>query len=159
LKVSDLDQKKEELLRDELKYLRAKEQSLRDDVKHLRAKEENLRESSIHPTNEPSITAHPIAGNIPFPGAARVRVDETVWYSMSEAVQKRVLVLIETREQLAQTKALLDMRSDLDVETAKKLGITVIKVSKDGKVELGVFQVPAVLDIFSSTPKGLLLIG
>ncbi len=72
---------------------------------------------------------------------------------MCENVQERILLLISFRRQFAQVKALCNMRASITEEVATDLGIEVLHAA-DGKVLLGVFNVPALDGIIESVPKG-----
>jgi len=129
---------KELKLRDELKPLRAQ---LDDELKPLRAKQQALLEEQ---------TKYP-AGNEPFPSGFKVGFDAALWSSMSQETQQRVKVLLQDQAALAAVKVFSQMRSDMGVEEAEALDITVVH-SSEGKVELGVFDVPAVT--VTMPPKG-----
>ena len=141
LRVKEQQLRAKELqFRDELKPLRAK---LDDVLKPLRAKQQALLEEQMK---------YP-AGNEPFPSGFKVDFDAEVWASMSQETQQRVTVLLQDQAAVAAVKVFSQMRSDMGVEEAEALGITVVH-SREGKVELGVFDVPVVTGTIQKLPKG-----
>lgn len=137
------DPKKQDYLRVQKQQLRAKEQQLRDELKPLRAKQQALLEEQMK---------YP-AGHEPFPSGFKVDFGAEVWASMSQETQERVQVLLQDQAALAAVKVFSQMRSDMGVEEAEALGITVVH-SREGKVELGVFDVPVVTGTIQKLPKG-----
>jgi hypothetical protein len=152
-------------LRTSLIQVRDKVKQLRDAEKQLRDKKEQLRDerkqpfeahlaalaSEVQPIVKAAVSRE--LGTLPFPGAAKVRFSEEVWLEMCQSVQVRVTGLIEALEELKKVKVLSNMRSDISVDEAKELGIKVLHSESD-KVLLGAFDVPDVIKIIESPPKG-----
>jgi hypothetical protein len=132
------DPNEKDFLRQTLVQLRTKDQQ-------LRAKELQLMEGAKQ---------FPDAGTLPYPGALAVKIglNEDVWAIMSQHVQERVLQLLKSKEILGAVKALSNMRADIDVEDAAKFGIEVLH-SRDGKIQLGFFDVPSISEqVFFKSP-------
>ena len=142
-KQQDYLRAKEQQLRAKELQLRAKELQFRDELKPLRAKQQALLEEQMK---------YP-AGNEPFPSGFKVDFDAEVWASMSQETQQRVTVLLQDQAAVAAVKVFSQMRSDMGVDEAEALGITVVH-SREGKVELGVFDVPVVTGTIQKLPKG-----
>ena len=136
------DPKEKDFLRSNQLLLRTKEQQLRDELKPLRATELQLMEESKR---------FPDVGTLPYP--VNAGFSQGVWAAMCLEVQQRVLDLRQAESKLAAIKALSNMRADLEEKDAAKFGIKVLH-ARDGKVQLGVFDVPDVDTFLGSPPKG-----
>ncbi len=131
----------------DMKYLRAKELLLHDQLTHLRNCLQPFRAKHIEEAKK-----YP-SGSLPFPGEREVGFEEKAWLDMCSEVQERILLLISSRRQFAQVKALCNMRASMSEAVATDLGIEVLHAA-DGEVLLGVFNVPALDGIIDSAPKG-----
>ncbi len=157
------------LLRTSLIQVRDKEIQLRDEQNQLRDKKEQLRDERKQPFEahlaalarevQPSVKAAVSRklGTLPFPGAAKVRFSEEVWFEMSHDVQTRTIDLLGALDELKKVKVLSSMRSDISVRQAKTLGIKVLH-SQNGKVVLGAFDVPKFSDLTDELPKGAFVV-
>ena len=138
-KEMDFLRSKELLLREQL---RTKEQQLHDELKPLRATELQLMEETKR---------FPDVGTLPYP--VNAGFSQGVWAAMCLEVQQRVLDLRQAESKLAAIKALSNMRAGLEEKDAAKFGIEVL-FARDGKVQLGVFDVPDVDTFLGYPPKG-----
>jgi chromosome segregation ATPase len=140
-------------LRSELAQLRSKEQQLRSKEQFLLSEQQRLRSKDHELRAEAK--QFPRAGTVQYPGAQTVEIglSQGVWSIMSQEVQERVLQLLDAKKTLGAVNALHHMRSELSVSDAAKFGIEVLH-ARDGMVQLGYFDVPAILAFLQSPPKG-----
>ena len=89
-----------------------------------------------------------------MPYNADFGIDKDMWDVMSQDAQVQAGRLVAMRKSLAGVKLLLCMQPDMDEQQAKAAGITVLRVV-DGKVVLGVFDVPAIDSNITVAPKGV----
>ena len=95
------------------------------------------------------------AGTMPF--NADLGINRGVWEGMSQDTQAQVGRLVSMRKALSAVATLKDMPTSMTVKEAKANGVTVL-LAADGKVELGIFNVPAIANSICATiPKGVYL--
>ena len=88
-----------------------------------------------------------------MPYNAAFGIDKNLWDTMSQDTQVQVDRLVAMRKSLAGVKLLLGMQPDMDEQQAQAADVTVLRVV-DGKVVLGVFDVPAIDSVITAGPKG-----
>lgn len=91
------------------------------------------------------------AGTMPFSPA--LGIDKDLWEVTSEDAQAQVLRVVNIRRHFAGVAMLHDMRTNMTAEGAERNGVSVLHAA-DGKVLLGVFDVPAVDHSITGAPKG-----
>lgn len=106
----------------------------------------------VHVLTLLSFPARVTAGTMPY--NANFGIDKDVWDVMSQVAQVQASRLITMRKSLKRVKLLLGMQPHLNEQQANAVDITALRVV-DGKVVLGVFDVPAIDSTITTGPKGV----